>query len=324
MKFVTMAELNRDIVDNLHLIPKDIDIIVGVPRSGMLIAAMIALYLNKPLCDLNSFVQGRIYSVGMTKNTKDCILDFWKIRKALIVEDSSNSGASIERAKETVQKVDLNIKCSYLAVYVTEKTKDNVDIWFRIVEPPRMFEWGFMHHESLQYACVDIDGVLCRNPTVKENDDGERYRNFIRTAEPKYIPTRKVGCIVTSRLEKYREDTEYWLKMQGIEYDRLYMMKLETAEERRKLGNHAIFKAEVFKKEKKTNWFIESDLKEAKEIAALSGKEVFCVDKSVFAKAALKYRMSWKLKMQLYAVLIKYLPYEKVDQIRKLKRKLLG
>ena len=83
MKFVTMAELNRDIVDNLHLIPKDIDIIVGVPRSGMLIAAMIALYLNKPLCDLNSFVQGRIYSVGMTKNTKDCILDFWKIRKAL-------------------------------------------------------------------------------------------------------------------------------------------------------------------------------------------------------------------------------------------------
>ena len=61
MNFITVAELNSDIVENLHNIPRNIDIIVGIPRSGMLVATLISLYMNKPLSDFDSFVQGRIY-----------------------------------------------------------------------------------------------------------------------------------------------------------------------------------------------------------------------------------------------------------------------
>lgn len=36
MEFVSIAQLEKDIVDNAMKIPNDIDLVVGVSRSGML------------------------------------------------------------------------------------------------------------------------------------------------------------------------------------------------------------------------------------------------------------------------------------------------
>ena len=52
-------------------------------------------------------------------------------------------------------------KCIYLAIYALETNISMVDIFFEICHQPRMFEWNYMHHWGLKYACVDIDGVLC-------------------------------------------------------------------------------------------------------------------------------------------------------------------
>jgi adenine/guanine phosphoribosyltransferase-like PRPP-binding protein len=49
MNFVTYRDLNEDIIRNLHRIPNDIDVVVGVPRSGLLVASQIALYRNLPV-----------------------------------------------------------------------------------------------------------------------------------------------------------------------------------------------------------------------------------------------------------------------------------
>ena len=59
---------------------------------------------------------------------------------------------------------------------------------------------------------MDFDGVLCRDPTEEENDDGDKYRYFIANVEPIFKPSVEIGWIVTSRLEKYRDLTENWLK----------------------------------------------------------------------------------------------------------------
>ena len=56
MNFRTINDSNNLISKNLDKIPKDIDLIVGVPRSGLFVANLIALYLNLPLTDFDSFL----------------------------------------------------------------------------------------------------------------------------------------------------------------------------------------------------------------------------------------------------------------------------
>ena len=154
MNFITVAELNSDIVENLHNIPRNIDIIVGIPRSGMLVATLISLYMNKPLSDFDSFVQGRIYSVGETKNTSENETEYARIRKVLIVEDSSISGNSIRKARERLEAVNSKIEYVILAAYITKSTISLVDLYFKIVSPPRCFEWNFMHHRYMKEALL--------------------------------------------------------------------------------------------------------------------------------------------------------------------------
>lgn len=80
---------------------------------------------------------------------------------------------------------------------------------------------------------------------------------------------------MTSRLEKYRKETEEWLSKHGVKYKKLYMYN-GTAEERKKLGLHADFKAGIYKQIKDSNVFIESNPGQAKRIAELTKKNVIC------------------------------------------------
>ena len=276
MNFKTINDLNNTINVNLYKIPKKIDLVVGVPRSGLFVANIIALYLNLPLADLDSFLNKKMFSCGKTRKKDNWISKITKETNALIVEDSSISGNSLYELKEKLKKV----KCSVtiLTVYVTDGTKDIPDIYFEICNPPRMFEWNYLHHKNLAKACFDIDGVLCVDPTAEQNDDGERYIQFIRNAPLRVAPSFKIGYLVTSRLEKYREDTEYWLKKNNIQYDHLIMMQFKTKEERIKSGSHGKFKGEEYSNFTETNLFVESELRQAKEIAEISGKVVFCTE----------------------------------------------
>lgn len=279
MNFVSTAQLNQDIMDNIHKIPHDIEVIIGIPRSGMLVASMIALYLNKPLVDIDGFIKGDIFSVGRTKNTNKLVKNSKNIHKGLVVDDSINSGESMQEARNKLRGFKNLI---YMSAYAVSSARNKVDLFFRIIEQPRLFEWNFMHHICLLNACLDIDGVVCVDPTPEENDDGEKYREFILNATPKYIPTRKVGWFVTSRLEKYRHETEIWLKKHNIEYEHLIMLDLPSAEERRRLGIHGKYKADVYKKLEKANIFIESEIRQAEVIHELTKKNVICIENMKF------------------------------------------
>jgi uncharacterized HAD superfamily protein len=141
---------------------------------------------------------------------------------------------------------------------------------------PRVFEWNVMHREFLLECCVDIDGVLCVDPTPEQNDDGDRYLDFLAQTQPRFLPTCQIGHLVTSRLEKYRPATIDWLHRHGIEYRHLHMLDLPDGQIRRMLNAHAGFKAQVYRKARKTSLFIESERPQAIEIAQLSGKPVLC------------------------------------------------
>ena len=321
MNFVTYAALNADIIANIGKIPQDIDVVVGIPRSGLLVANILSLYLNKPLCDFDSFLQGRIYNSGTTKNKGGWVKDFSEVRKVLIVEDTVCSGASINNAKKLFKQKGLeNITPVWFAAYVWKRNANLVDIYFRDIDTPRAFEWNYLHIKLLESACFDIDGILCEDPTAEQNDDGEKYRDFLLNAKPKFIPTQKIGCLVTSRLEKYRKDTETWLSKHGIQYDKLYMMNVGSAEERRRLRNHAEFKASIYKQRQDMIFFVESEPSQAEQICRIAKKAVFCPTNQSFYEDSLLTKTLTKSRRKIKFMLYPFVPKFLLNLYRKIRK----
>lgn len=317
MNYRTMADLSALIIKSIDKIPTDIDLIVGVPRSGLLVANYLAVLMNKPITDFEGLFQNRLIATGSTKRMDKSIVSISECRKILILEDSVSSGESINKCKRRIAEACMDIEVIYCAAYVAPDKIKEVDIYFEILGSPRVFEWNIFHHQGvLKNACFDMDGVLCQDPSSTENDDGENYLNFLQTAKRKIIPTCQIGYIVTSRLEKYRAETEDWLKDNGVEYGQLIMLDA-TAEERREKGLHAKYKAEIYQK-LNSSLFIESDEKQAAEIHSLTKKPVYCVGNNQFFDGNTKYKLRYESRKKLYRML------SRNKRIRKLYRTLRG
>ena len=55
LNYKTYQNLSIDIKDNIYKLPMNIDLIVGIPRSGMIPAYMIGMILSKQVITLNEF-----------------------------------------------------------------------------------------------------------------------------------------------------------------------------------------------------------------------------------------------------------------------------
>lgn len=275
LNFRSVGDMSKAILSNLYRIPHDIDLVVGIPRSGMLPANLIALYLNKPFTDIDSFAQGRIYASG----ERGAFIDKGKSQKVLVVDDSINSGGSLNKAKNKLHDFTIshsNIKLLFGAVYATTASKNLVDIYCEILDGLRIFEWNLFHHPVIiPQSIFDIDGVLCPNPPI--DDDGDKYLAYISNAPILYKPTIKIDKLVSCRLEKYRKVTEKWLAKNDINYNELIMLPFNTKEERVKWGRHGYYKGEVYQKSDDL-LFVESSLQEAKQIFSVCKKPVFCTE----------------------------------------------
>ena len=201
----------------------------------------------------------------------------------LIVDDSAHSGVSMRKVRNRLAENNITDDTLYFcAIYVREECKNLLDFYFEVVPTPRIFEWNYLNHGIASKSCFDIDGVLCEDPQDWQNDDGEEYIKFIKNAKPLFIPSYTIKAIVTSRLEKYRKETEEWLCAHGVRYEKLYMLDLPSKEERIRQNAHASFKASVYAEINDTTLFIESDPKQAREITELSLKPSICTSTDEF------------------------------------------
>jgi uncharacterized HAD superfamily protein/adenine/guanine phosphoribosyltransferase-like PRPP-binding protein len=278
MNYKSFDDLSEDIKKNLYkLQEKKYDLIVGIPRSGMIPAYMIGLYLNVDIIDFDGFINNRPLQRGLIRKTKSSLLNAHDANNVLLVDDSIATGNSLKRTIENLPEA-LVKRITTMSVYSSKKQRSDVDLYLEYVSLPRVFEWNIFHRKLLASACVDIDGVLCLDPTEEQNDDGEKYLEFLLNAKPHIIPSYKIHSLVTSRLEKYRAQTEKWLTDHGVEYERLIMLNLKTKEERQQQGAHAIHKAQYYKDQHDLSIFIESDVKQAMQIMEYTSKPVYCVD----------------------------------------------
>ncbi|MEY3020467.1 MAG: hypothetical protein RLZZ272_1451 [Actinomycetota bacterium] len=145
----------------------------------------------------------------------------------------------------------------------------------------RWSEREFLAGRGAGRSAFDIDGVLCRDPSADEDDGAERYADFLRTAEPLLLPGLPVDRIVTSRLERDRSVTEAWLAAHGVRYRRLEMIDLPSHDERSRPWVAERHKAAALAASG-ARLFVESDRKQAKRIASLTGRAVLCLTTGEF------------------------------------------
>lgn len=279
MSYTSFADMANDIRRNAWKVPADVDIIVGVPRSGLLAALMLGEVLNKPVIDLDGFVAGREPQAGsrskLMRHDKRC---------ALILDDTVYSGGSMKRAREKAQTAAGFAKMYFGCVYAEGRDACKlVDVFFVNNYNPHeeiwhLYEWNILHHGSrLSSRCMfDIDGVLCKEPPDERFLD--KYLEYIANAVPMVIPTTEIGALVSFRLEQYRDITEQWLKKQGVMYGALHLCPARNYHDRSMYFTSSAYKAGIYRDAKWALLFIESDRKQAQEIARLAGKQVFCYE----------------------------------------------
>ncbi|MGI2172554.1 hypothetical protein [Shewanella ulleungensis] len=280
MIYKSYSDLSRDIRNNVHkLNSNEFDLIVGIPRSGMVPSYMVSLLLNVHCIDLPAFIRNEKLSKGITRDIQSNIIYAHEAKSVLLIDDSVLSGKSMLCA---LQKIPNSFEGDVLTatVYSSDNEHENVDIILTKVEPPRVFEWNIYHHPVVNNSCFDIDGVLCYDPTNEQNDDGEQYIDFLLNAKPRFIPTERIDVLVTNRLEKYREQTETWLNNNNVKFNKLIMLDLSSKDDRLAQKDYYAHKANFYKNST-CNLFVESDIDQAIEIANRSNKFVFCVDENM-------------------------------------------
>ena len=266
--------INSLIVKNLDKLPNDIDLIVGIPRSGLIVSTLIAEYRNLPHTDLYSFVN-YINNFKLSKGSRAPNTDVKKTKHILLVDDAMGVGAAMKTALDLIKtKRKENFKITTYVVFVEPKSVQIPNLYCEVLQD-QFLPWSILKR-GIQDACCDIDGVLTEDVPNEVNDDGEKYINFLKNQKPKYRPDRKINTLVTERLEKYRAITEEWLRQHNVQYGQLIMCQCNNNIERNQ-QDMGKFKAEIFKKSG-LQLFIESDFREATVIKSLNpDKCVYCM-----------------------------------------------
>lgn len=243
----------------------------------MIPAYMLGLRMNLPVMDLESFLGGQVISGGKRSE----VMARNPIRRVLLVDDSIQFGGQLEKVmSRLVDKTQYEF--TTFVIYASESGREKVDYFAECLPSPRIFQWNLLNSWIYEFSCVDIDGVLCEDPTEEQNDDGEEYLDFLENAVPKYLPPCKVDVLVTSRLEKYRPQTERWLAKVGVSFNKLEMLNLPDKATRVRLGVHATFKSDIYRANANAMLFIESNAFQALKINEISGKPVFCVENMTY------------------------------------------
>lgn len=270
MTYTSIADMADTIRRNLWRVPDDVCLIVGVPRSGMIAALLVGEFLHKPVIDLQGYLAGREPMGG--SRSKHMRVGTGQV---LVLDDTLYTGKSMAAVRAQVNDPNVLFGCIYAE---GKNATEQVDVWFENNYNPdeelwHLYEWNILHHGAKlsTRTMFDLDGVLCADPP----DERERaqYENYIANAKPLVLPTTPLGAIVTYRCERYRQVTADWLKRHGVQYNELFMCQSEY---RRSSAAAARYKAFGYEQ---ANWallFVESDPAQAKTIAEITGKQVFC------------------------------------------------
>ncbi|UXZ55431.1 phosphoribosyltransferase [Halomonas sp. 7T] len=261
--FKSYGDLGRDINKNFEKFSGDWDLVVGIPRSGMVPAYMIALALNVNCTDISSWVNNYPLKKGMTRGLKNELTLPWEAKKVLIVDDSIMSGNSLKSEIEALPAW-LSSRASTLAVYSSKPFRKDVDIVLEFVPHPRAFEWNIFHHKVISRSCISLEGMIKKS----EEENNKNEINF------RYIPSGLIDTIVSCQSKSKRQEVESLLAERGVSYRELVMS--DSEDNVMTLENLINFKVGKFT-DSSSDLFIEYDSYQARIICQEAKKPVFCI-----------------------------------------------
>ena len=278
MIYTSYEDMADVIRRNMWKIPSDIDIIVGIPRSGMIPAYMIAEYLNKQVTDIEQFAGEHQIAIGR----RGIYRRRGKEGKVMIIDDTVYSGWAIDNARRKVEHLQGKYEILFACVYAEGKeAKEKVDIWLNdnsLLNGGKryLYEWNIFQHVKSKgkWMMWDMDGLICKDPP--DDRDTAAYEAYLPQAIPMIIPSNDIGAICTYRLEKYRAVTEKWLADNDVKVSRVIMFQAPNREMRNRAKQPAQYKAEEYLRATWAELFLESDRDQAERIHELTGKPVFC------------------------------------------------
>lgn len=222
--WVSTRDMTDGAIEIACQLPPNVSGVVGVARSGLIPASVMAAMLHVPLYSVDRH-SGRILDVGGGDRVR--YLDAVNGPRVL-VDDSIHNGGTLG---ELLRKApDLNA-CLKVAMIATSWSYDRVDYHWRVIDTPHLFQWNAVNCPYARHMATDMDGIICHNPP--------------REHVPYLLPRLKIGSIITARTESQRTETETWLHHWRVRYHGLHMWPYSAEE--RTLDAVADWKANVFR-----------------------------------------------------------------------------
>ena len=267
-RLISTADLVKDTQSIIPRIDQN-SIIVGIPRSGMLPASILATSMHLPLYSMSRKTLD-FTDVGSGRRIVDPEEIGLGSKKIYLVDDSSCSGLAMKECYDHLKTVVDN-EIVRVAIYSNSITRASLDIYAKSYEL-HFFEWNLFNCLPIMY---DIDGVLCRDFSEEECKNEELYLKTLQSMQrTQNNPVKYPLSLVTGRLEKYRPQTEKWLTDSGFRIKDLIMWPENHSGTHEEVG---LWKAEHFAKSGYST-FCESSEVQAKTIFKATGKTVLCMD----------------------------------------------
>lgn len=286
MNFVSYAELYSDIAKWERELPA-FDAVCGVPRSGLIPAAYISLRRNIRLVSFESLLacpEKAIANAPLRDNNPLVKNSVKYGNRLLVIDDSTSIDSKTFHSLEEKLKGQTALDITTSAIYRASK-KSHVDLYYKDLALPRLFEWNWFRNAKLKDALLDMDGVITVDWYGKPEQDVDfEFIRHVKSAKPLFPPQVPIRGIVTSRIERYRDLTKQWLAKHGVVYDFLLMHPAGSPEERRTMGDHAERKAAAYLSDRGAKLFIESSIKQAEIIFKITSKPVLCIDNMTMYK----------------------------------------
>lgn len=254
-----MNTVTDDVVEWCKSISSDFDVVVAIPRSGLIAGSIISTYFGKPLSTPEMIIENKKWMSKKADNS-----NFYN--RILLVDDLLWTGKQMNEVREQLRTKlpTINIRCA--ALYINESLTNEVNLFYKTVPDNSLChcDYNLMHARPGKIA-YDLDGVLCF-----DWDNISNYENHLCTVKPYRIPVYEIDCILTARLEIYRPVTEQWLKDHDVKWKKLYMRNTENQDV-------VQFKSEILLKEN-PEIYVESHPFYADLIHKETGLTVVCTD----------------------------------------------
>jgi orotate phosphoribosyltransferase len=275
--FLTIANMTDRAISLCEKLP-EIKGVIGLPRSGMIAASVVAINLSLPLYSLSKDRICKLHSRSSDGGSRMSQFEPSKEKLPyLVLDDTSYSGAELVRVRKLLKEKYPEEEFLFSTIYTTPEVEYKTDEYGSLLDIvnarayfPHILEWNFFNAHTTVYGMFDLDGVFCPDCPYEIAEDKELYEDWICNVEPikSRIPKLfECMAICTGRLEKYRPETEAWLKKHGIKYKTLIMFdgtkKQRDSDHLNKVGKYKAkqfnsFKGNAFGVNHKPLYFIES------------------------------------------------------------------